>query len=716
VIHWPRLGPYHIARLRGAHELFAGKGAEVVALEIAGSDRTYGWKKEEGGTPFRRVTVFPDRYYDDLNESELHQGIFQALDALDPEAVAINGYAFMDSRACLAWCQSRKRKAILMTETTSADKPRRVLREFAKRIVVRRFSVAVCGGKLHRDYLLSLGMPAYRIFMKYDVVDNEYFARGAEQASEESSLPGLADPRPFFLASSRFIPRKNFAGLLTAYAKYRKPTAASGGWRLVLLGSGEEEELLQAKVAAETIPDVTFAGFRQIDDLPSYYKRAGCFIHPALGEPWGLVVNEAMASGLPVIVSSAVGCVKDLVDDGRNGFVFDPRNPTALAEAMETVSRDPELRQRMSERSKEIISHWTPYEFAKSLWAASEVPDDLYRIVYFGNRKIVAYREENPAGKLEQIRRIATFTLRRRLTLGIVKAAMATGADRLWFRKTTLDDPALVSAQITQALRQVGEHLKREDVGYTFTWPSEAKRQRTYAYASDHAGTVCAFIKLSEAGEEKSLGNGFKTLQALSGITHPRYKFPHPLTFGSFGNTCYHVTECVLCDPRKSRSRLENVSPEECIESYGGAIESVGPAELRRRPWMEAFWRTINEKSHFAQVIKEDQSLGAKCRRVHGDLTIANLISAEDGIWIIDWELSDSMGPCLTDVVTFFLGQRQRDLVKRPAWTLQQFRNRFIENHSQSERRDARFALAFLYGVNSGLGKRLVNAWNRARK
>jgi thiamine kinase-like enzyme len=129
---------------------------------------------------------------------------------------------------------------------------------------------------------------------------------------------------------------------------------------------------------------------------------------------------------------------------------------------------------------------------------------------------------------------------------------------------------------------------------------------------------------------------------------------------------------------------------------------------------MEAFWQNIDEQSCFARAIKEDQRLGAKCRRVHGDLTIANMISSGGDIWIIDWELSDPMGPCLTDVVTFFLGQRQRDLVERPAWTLQNFQNHFIENHSQSERRDARFALAFLYGANSGLGRRLVKAWNEA--
>ena len=147
VLHWPRLGPYHLARLRGAHEFFTARGVTVTALEIAGMDRTYGWKKEQQRTVFERRTLFPDRYYEDLGEPELKMAIFVALDELAPDAVAINGYGFRDSRICLDWCTSRETKAILMTETTAADKPRTWLREVAKRLLLRRFDAAMCGGR-----------------------------------------------------------------------------------------------------------------------------------------------------------------------------------------------------------------------------------------------------------------------------------------------------------------------------------------------------------------------------------------------------------------------------------------------------------------------------------------------------------------------------------------------------------------------------------------
>lgn len=711
VVHWPRLGPYHLARLRGAHECFDPRGVTVVALEVAGLDRTYGWKKETGDTPFERLTVFPDRYYEELRPRELRSRLFETLDALDPTAVAINGYAFKDSRICLDWCVSRKRKAILMTETRAADSSRSIIRETAKRLLLRRFAAAVCGGTLHREYLISLGMPAHRIFTKYDVVDNEYFGKPPGDP-RNGLLPGLDTESPFFLASNRFLPRKNLGALLTAYRDYR--SRLPDGWRLVLLGSGEEESRLRKRVEEEHLPAVTFAGFRQIEDLPFYYHAASCFIHPALNEPWGLVVNEAMASGLPVIVSRGVGCAPDLVAPGENGFLFDPRQPAELARLMTDITAAPERKLRMGRRSSELIRDYTLQEFGLSLWNAFMVPDQGYRIVYFGSRKFLAYRD-NPFGrKLERISRIETFTVRRRLALGTVRASILTGLDKLWFRRTKLDDPAFLSADITRALRQVRETLGQMEVDYMFAWPAEINRKRTYAYAFDETADTCAFIKLSEAGEADLLRRGFGTLQSLAKISHPRFKFPRALSFGSSGDVCFHVTECVPMQTTVAGDGFGNISAEECIESYGGPIVVVRPEELEQLTWMQRFWETIGSGSHFAMAVKQDQQFGAKCRRVHGDLTIANLIPSGNALWIIDWELSDPTGPSLTDVVTFFLGQRQRELVKNPMRILQQFRNRFIDNQSEEEQRDARLALAFLYGVNSGLGKGLVGAWNQA--
>ena len=701
-----------MARLRAAQEHFAVRDVSVVALEIAGLDRTYGWERQTAATPFERLTVFDDQFYEDIDANELKRGIFQALDRLDPVAVAINGYAFRDSRTCLNWCISRNRKAILMSETTAADTSRYLLRETAKQVVLRRFAAAVCGGRLHRDYLITLGMSEFRIFQKYDVIDNDYFSPAPRSSPAGLSLPGLADSRPFFLAANRFIPRKNLNRLLTAYAEYRRKT--KDGWRLVLLGGGEEENRLRKRVSAEEIADVTFAGFRQQEELREYYARAGSFIHPAISEPWGLVVNEAMAAGLPVIVSRRVGCAPDLVEHGKNGFTFDPYDSSELSALMAQLSSDETLQKRMAQRSLEIIGEWTPHEFAKSLWGAFRTPDDQYRIVTFGRRRLLAYREDSARNKLARVKAIQGFTLRRRFGLSVVRASIVAGLDRLWFRKIDFDNPKFVSADVRKVLDQICEHLKQQQLVYTFAWPSKPERQRTYAYAFDKANKACAFIKISEGNETPALENGFNTLRSLQQISHPLFKFPSALVFGTSGQVCYHVSECIPIR-RSGRLRLlRSISPEDCVKSYSGEAAVIPPEQLQATSWIQGFWRSIDISSRFAELARKDLRMGAKCRRVHGDLTIANLIPDGQYIWIIDWELSHPMGPWMTDLITFFLGRRQRELVKQPGRVLRQFRRRFVEGQSEEIQRDARFAVMFLYGMKSGLGTALVNAWNVA--
>ena len=365
-VMWPRLGPYHLARLRAAHARFADEGAEVVALETAGDDATYEWDPETGDEPFRRVQMFPGATYDALAPADLHARTHATLDALDPEAVAINAYSTPDALAALAWCRSRRRTAVLFMESTARDAPRTGLREWVKRHLVSQYDAALAGGTAQRDYLLQLGFPEDHIFLGYDVVDNDFFREGAANAPRESDLPGLTGG-PFFLTSNRFVARKNLARLLRAYAAYRART--DDPWRLVLLGDGSLRADLEAQ--AQPIAGVTFAGFRQIAELPTYYGHAGAFVHVPLVEQWGLVINEAMAAGLPVVASTHAGATVDLVREGENGLRVDPTDERAITEALLAVSRASESERRaMGKRSHEIIARHSPEEFAEGLWQA----------------------------------------------------------------------------------------------------------------------------------------------------------------------------------------------------------------------------------------------------------------------------------------------------------------------------------------------------------
>lgn len=671
-------------------------------------DRTYGWKREEQRTVFERRTLFPDRYYEDLGETEMKRAIFNALDELAPDAVAINGYGFRDSRICLDWCTSRETKAILMTETTAADKPRTWLREVAKRLLLRRFDVAICGGRRHRDYLLSLGTAPYRVFTKYDVVDNAYFSSPPRMDAQASALPGLDDPRPFFLSSNRFIARKNLRNLLHAYARYR--SASPDGWRLVLLGSGEQEAELRKLAADLAVPDVTFAGFRQIEELPFYYASAGCFIHPALTEPWGLVVNEAMAAGLPVIVSAGAGCADDLVEQGSNGFVFDPADVNDLARCMTTLAADAGLQTRMRARSREIISAWTVHDFAKELWKAWEAPRTFYRLVTVGARKVLAYPERTIADRLRHLRCIRPVTARQHLLLAAISVIVFLRCDRFLFRRTAPDDPQNFSPDLANAVREIATRLNQEQLCYTIAWPSQRKRRRAYAFAFSDSNEPLAFIKMSEAAETDALTNGFNALTQLADLPQNTTRFPRPFFLGKCGGIDYHVSQCV---PLKRGQRTASaLDPKVHIETYAGPLVVVSLERLADARWVRQFWDVVDEPSSFASLLRDDLQHPAQCCRVHGDLTRANMIASGHAMWIIDWELSDPLGPWMTDYVTFFLGERQRRLVREPAQVLKEFRQNFLNDRTPEQQRDVRLAVAFLLGRASGLGARIVAAWD----
>lgn len=371
-IQWPRFGPYHLARLHAAHRLFCEHDVEVIGLETAGHDATYAWRTEEGTSSFRHEKVFPNRTFDELTPLEIHSAVTARLDHLTPDAVAINSYSLPDARACLAWCRRHRRTAVVMCDSKADDAPRVAWRERVKSLIVRQFDAALLAGTPHRAYFEHLGFCAEAIFLGYDVIDNVFFREGAAAARRQPAavrhLPGLEPATPFILASCRFIPRKNLDGLLHAYRIYRQHEDAPR--RLVLLGDGPERPRLEATIRTYRIGGVTLAGFRQIDELPAYYGLASVFVHPPRVEQWGLVVNEAMAAGLPVLVSARAGCADDLVRDGDNGFRFDPEQPEELARLLRRVVATDTDRTAMGRRSQEIIAAWSLERFAEELWRA----------------------------------------------------------------------------------------------------------------------------------------------------------------------------------------------------------------------------------------------------------------------------------------------------------------------------------------------------------
>ncbi len=365
-----RVGPYHDARFEAA-----GSGLDLVVVETRPGSTEYPWTTAAGASRYQlaafRPASIPEQGW---RGAELESEVERMLQTHRPEVVASAGWADPEYHVLLQRCHALGTPAIVMSDSTFEDEPRRWWKEWIKASLVRSYAAAVVAGARSRDYLVRLGFPAPAIFQPWDVVDNRHFADGANRERERDRSPsadGATRPQRF-LCVARFIPKKNLEGLVRAYAAYVAEFGAEA-WDLVLSGSGPLEAALRAQVSAAGLASrVGFAGFRQYPDLPEAYAAASALVLPSWSDQWGLVVNEAMAAGLPVVVSGRCGCVVDLVRDGVNGLVFDPSDPAALKSALVSMTRlEPAQRLEMGRRAREIIAIYSPESFGAALAEAA---------------------------------------------------------------------------------------------------------------------------------------------------------------------------------------------------------------------------------------------------------------------------------------------------------------------------------------------------------
>ncbi|HEV2734926.1 MAG TPA: glycosyltransferase family 4 protein, partial [Longimicrobiaceae bacterium] len=224
--------------------------------------------------------------------------------------------------------------------------------------VFRRVSGFLAIGRQNADFYREYGVPDERVFLAPYAVDNDaFFASAAEQLPRREELRrGLGIPAgaPVILFSGKLIDVKRPMDLLRAYLRVRAEVPAA----LVFMGDGPLRPELEAFCREHALEDVHFAGFRNQSELGRFFAVADVFCLPSIYEPWGLVVNEAMCFGLPVVASDMVGSTGDLVLEGENGFTFRAGDVDALAGRLRAVLGDAELRRRMGARSRELIAGW----------------------------------------------------------------------------------------------------------------------------------------------------------------------------------------------------------------------------------------------------------------------------------------------------------------------------------------------------------------------
>jgi glycosyltransferase involved in cell wall biosynthesis len=382
LIVWGNWGPYHYARFEALRELAADHGRTVEGIELFPESGIYSWETRSG---------VAGMHYLDLGTNEtafrpwlLATRLAPLVRRLSPQVVFVPSYwhwsLFLNGVARLAGA-----RIVMMNESHAGTARARGLKQWIKRGIVSSFHAALVGGTPHRRYFSSLGMPAERIFIGYDAVDNDNFRRGAAaaRAAAPEHRARLGLPDRYFLSLGRLVAKKNLTLLIDAFAGLA-PSPDGTHHHLVFVGSGEEERTIRRRadalglsfidhapggavetVAAADQPAVHSYGFRQVAENPVFYGLATAFVLPSLYEEWGLVVNEAMACGLPVLVSQTAGCAEDLVIPGVTGFLFAPDDTGGLRGSLQNLADDPTLAARMGRASFAHIAGWGCRRFAE---------------------------------------------------------------------------------------------------------------------------------------------------------------------------------------------------------------------------------------------------------------------------------------------------------------------------------------------------------------
>jgi glycosyltransferase involved in cell wall biosynthesis len=292
----------------------------------------------------------------------IHPSIAGALRRERYDALIVHGYAHV-TEWLAAWGARRTGTPLLLRGESNLLGRRPPWIAAAKRIalgaLLRRVNGALAIGTLNHQFYRAYGVPEDRIFFVPYAVDNARFEAEAERwrASRGALRDELRVPPdlPVVLYVGKLIPRKRPLDLLEAYAQVAPDHPAA----LIFLGEGAERPRLEAAAAGHRLSHVAITGFVNLSGIGRYYAAADVLVLPSSHEPWGLVLNEAMCFGLPVIASDAVGAALDLVHVNENGFIYPVGDVAALASALRRLLADPATRAEMGGRSREIVSRFS---------------------------------------------------------------------------------------------------------------------------------------------------------------------------------------------------------------------------------------------------------------------------------------------------------------------------------------------------------------------
>jgi glycosyltransferase involved in cell wall biosynthesis len=306
--------------------------------------------------------------------------IYSKLADSAPDVVILTGWQSLPLLQAL-WAAVRLRIPCILRGESNGLRSRPLLVRGLHRLLFSVIDAFLAIGELNRDFYLHYGIPAHMIFPAPYFVDNQRFtnqfredrrdraALRVQWTIDEPSARLQDQDRVCFVFAGKLEPKKRLMDLLQAL---EATSRINGNIHLLVVGTGELMDEARKFADSRRLP-VTFAGFLNQTEITRAYAAADCLVLPSdYGETWGLVVNEAMACGLPVIVSDRVGCAPDLVEEGVTGGVFQCGDVEALALKLQEFASDSTRLVQMGEQGKLRIRNYSVENAVEGTLAAIE--------------------------------------------------------------------------------------------------------------------------------------------------------------------------------------------------------------------------------------------------------------------------------------------------------------------------------------------------------
>lgn len=333
---------YWKGRLLFLHQCLEKMHIDFYAIELFGKGSPYSFDTYENKEDWW-TCLFQDKSYEEISNNVIRKTFLDKLDEINPDIVIGSSIVFFAGALGIRWAKNNRKKFVMFDDAKPSQVKRSFLVRTIKNLIIHQVDGLWLPSADYDEPYRPLVPKSTLLFHGYNSIDNDLFRFKKKKEMNFTTITCVA----------RLVPIKNIDNLLRAWKIIEKKRP---DYKLAIIGDGPEFVSLNELTLNLGLKTIVFLGAINNSDIPTYFYNSVAFVLPSLSESWGLVVNEAMAAGLPILISNKINAANTLLEEGANGYGFEPSDIENIAgKILNFIELDLEEKIKMSNNSLEII-------------------------------------------------------------------------------------------------------------------------------------------------------------------------------------------------------------------------------------------------------------------------------------------------------------------------------------------------------------------------